>query len=353
MGTRRHLTGLVAVLALAVLPQHGAAQKDKTPTVTRRIATLAPEGSLWMKQLVRGAAKVEELTQGRVKTKYYGGGSQGDERAVVRKMRLKQLDGAALTSVGLGLIYSGIRVLELPFLFDSVEELDYVRARMWPYFQEKFTERGFELLAPGDLGWVYLFSNNAVTNRDELQKMRIWAWQDDPLVRLMFRNLGMDGVPLSVPEVLPSLNSGRIDAAYASPLAAVAMQWHTRIRYMSSEPLGYGIGGMVIRTSVWNAPSARDQRVQMAVGRKLLEKGITRVRGDNVRALTALIKNGMVVIDTPPEVKKDLLVQAKKVRTGMVGKLYTQEELDMALAYREEFRKSGKASSRRGFDLKQ
>ncbi len=356
MQWRRLAVWVTAVSALALalaapVAAPAAAQSvapGKPRSITRRIATLAPEGSLWMNQLERGAKKIEELTEGRVKTKYYSGGSQGDEKAVVRKMRLRQLDGAALTSVGLGLIYSGIRVLELPFMWNSVEELDYVRAKMWPYFQSKFAERGFELLAPGDIGWLYLFSLTPLRTRTDLSAMKIWASQHDPMARRLFRNLGMDGVPLGIPEVLPSLSSGRIDATYASPLAAVALQWHSQVRYMSSEPLGYGIGGLVIRLEMWNATTIRDREVQLKIGRKLLDDGIRRVRRDNGRALEALKKAGLAIVETPPDVRRELRAQGEKMWKAMVGKLYTQEELDMALKYRAEYRAKHGSGDRRG-----
>ena len=130
----------VAVVAAGFTVTALAQQKDE-----RRIATLAPRGSSWMKTLERGAAEIEKETQGRVTTKYYPNGVQGDERDVIRKMGLGQLDGAAVTSVGLSLVYEGIRVLELPRMFASVEEMDYVRGKMWPYFRKKFAKKGFVL----------------------------------------------------------------------------------------------------------------------------------------------------------------------------------------------------------------
>ncbi len=221
MGMRRCIGGVVLLACVGTLVADARAEE------ARRFATLAPEGSLWMKELEEGASEVEKLTDGRIKTKFYPGGSQGGERDVVRKMRLGQLDAAGLTSIGLGMIYPGIRVLELPYLWNSVEEIDYVRKKMWPYFQEKFAEKGFELLAASDVGWIHLFSVHDITSIEDLENTKMWAWTDDPIVRKLFKLMGLDGVPVGVPAVLPSLQSGRIEAAYGSPLAAVALQWHT------------------------------------------------------------------------------------------------------------------------------
>jgi TRAP-type C4-dicarboxylate transport system substrate-binding protein len=332
----RSLIGLIVSVALlgVALP----ARADE-----RRVATLAPEGSLWMKELERGAAKVKKATDGRITTKFYAGGSQGGERDVVRKMRLKQLDGAALTSIGLGLIYPGIRVMEVPYLWDSVEEVDYVRTKMWPYFEEKFAEKGFQLLAAGDVGWIHLFSANRIETLEELQSAKMWAWTDDPIVRHLFKLMGLDGVPLGVPAVLSSLQTGRINACYGSPLAAVALQWHTQVKYMSGAPVSYGLGGMVMRTAVWESASSEDREVQVKIGRKHMKKSIKLTRRDNRRALKAMLKDGLKVIEIPAELEKTLRKRALELRENLTGKLFSQEELDLVLKYRDEYRAKHKS----------
>lgn len=323
---------VVAAAATALAP---AASRGDEP---RRIATLAPDGSPWMRILERGAAEVERRTGGRIKTKFYAGGSQGDERDVVRKMRLGQLDGAALTSIGLGMIYPGIRVLELPFLFESTGEIDYVRAKMWPHFREQFAQRGFELLIPGDVGWIHVFTKRPIRTAADLQRLKMWAWTDDPIVRRLFKAMGLDGVPMGVPAVLPALQAGRIDAAYGSALAAVALQWHTQVSYMIDQPVGYGLGAMVMRTDVWNRASPADRAVQVEVAASLARESIARTRRDNRRALAAMRKNGLAVVPAPADVAARLRQAAVALREQLVGEVYTAEELAMALRYRDEYR---------------
>ncbi len=333
----RTIVALVALVATA-----SVAHAD-----TRRIATLAPEGSLWMKQMQKGAEMVKQATDGRILTKYYGGGSQGDERDVVRKMRMGQLDGAALTSIGLAMIYPGIRVLQLPHFYADVDELDYVRKKTWPYFQKKFREEGFELLTVGDVGWIHLFSTKPIRNESDLKNAKMWIWQGDPLAKKVTAKLGIKGITLGVPEVLPALQSGRIDACFGSPLAAVALQWHTAIRYMSSMKVAYGIGGMVMRKEVWDRASDEDKKAQQKIGRKMSKKTVARVRKDNARALKALKREGMKVVETPADVEKKFVDQATEQWQAQVGKVYSQAELDMVMKYRAEYRaKQAKQASK-------
>ncbi len=220
-------TGLAALLVAATA---GAAAAD---TLEVRMATLAPDGSSWMKILNKGSAEVNAKTENRVMIKYYAGGVQGDERDVVRKINLGQLDGAALTSVGLSMVEESIRVLELPRLFNSVEELDYVADKVWPYYQKKFEAKGFTLQDRGEVGWVYFMSKSDPQSVDALKSSKMWLWGDDSIMKATFKKLGLSGVPLGVPEVEPALSTGRIDGCYGSPLAAVALRWSTKIRYIT------------------------------------------------------------------------------------------------------------------------
>src|SRR3954465_4386693 len=137
--------GLV-LLACLVAWSHSAAAEEM------RIATLAPSGSPWMEALEKAAAEIAEKTDKRVTVKYFPGGQQGDERDFVRKIKLGQLDGAAVTSIGLAMIEPSILVLQLPMLFANEDEVDYVAGEMWPYFQKKFAKQGFRLGERGEVG---------------------------------------------------------------------------------------------------------------------------------------------------------------------------------------------------------
>src|SRR6185369_11901336 len=202
------LLSIAAVGALALATAKPAAAGD----TEIRLATLAPSGSPWMEVLNKAQAEIKEKTGGRVTLKYYEGGQQGDERDFVRKIGLGQLDGAAITSIGLAMIDESIRVLELPMMFQSAEELDYVADKMWPYFQKKFEKKGYKLNDRGEVGWVYFMSKNKVESLADLKNAKVWQWGDDQIVAAMYRKLNISGVPLGVPEVDAGLTSGKINA---------------------------------------------------------------------------------------------------------------------------------------------
>ncbi len=254
--------GLTAAAALVL-----SAQTAQADNVEIRLATLAPSGSPWMAVLDKAAAEIKTKTAGRVTLKYFEGGQQGDERDFVRKIKLGQLDGAAVTSIGLAMIDESICVLEVPMLFATAEEVDYVAYKMWPRFQKRFEAKGLKLNDRGEVGWVYFLSKTKVESLADLKGQKIWQWGDDQVVGAMFKKLALNGVPLGVPEVDSSLTSGRISAAYGSPVAAVALQWYTKIKYMTSMPMSFAIGATVVSIESMKKISPEDQKAVEEIGR--------------------------------------------------------------------------------------
>jgi TRAP-type transport system periplasmic protein len=306
-----------------------------------RIATLAPAGSPWMSVLDKAAAEIKEKTAGRVTLKYFEGGQQGDERDFVRKIKLGQLDGAAVTSIGLSMIEESIRVLELPMLFKSAEEVDYVADKMWPYFQKKFEKKGFKLNDRGEVGWIYFISKDKIDSLQGLKSLKIWQWGDDKLVGAMFKKLGLNGVPLGVPEVDASLTSGRINAAYGSPLAAVALQWSTKVKFMTTMPMSFAIGATVVSLESLKKLSAEDQKTVEDIGRSSAKKLRKVIRKSNDEAKDTMKKKGITIVETPPAMVKEFEKLALEVHGELAGKLFDKNELAEVIKYRDEFRAKG------------
>jgi TRAP-type C4-dicarboxylate transport system substrate-binding protein len=332
--------GLVAASALATISL--SATQAAAENVELRIATLAPSGSPWMAVLDKSAAEIKEKTAGRVTLKYFEGGQQGDERDFVRKIKLGQLDGAAVTAIGLSMIDESIRVLELPMMFTSVEEVDYVADKMWPYFQKKFEEKGFKLNDRGEVGWAYFLSKSKVESLGDLKGQKLWQWGDDRLVGAMFKKLGLNGVPLGVPEVDSSLTSGRITACYGSPVAAVALQWYTKVKFMTSMPMSYGIGATVVSLETVKKISAEDQKTVQDIGRAGSKKLRKVIRKANEDAKTTMTRKGVTIVQSPPALVDEFTKNALEVHKQLVGTLYSQKELDMVTKYRDEFRAKNK-----------
>jgi TRAP-type C4-dicarboxylate transport system substrate-binding protein len=329
------LCALAGIVSLAV-PL--AAPRPAHADTTFKIATLAPDGSSWMKLFREWSASVEKRTEGRVKIRFFAGGSQGDEKDAVRKMRLGQLNGAAVTGVGLGLLNSEVRLLELPGLIRSDAELDHLRTTLDTDFRAKFNEKGYELLVWGDVGWVYLFSNTPVTSKAELAKTKMWVWVDDPVVRALFGQLGVQGVPLGVPDVLPSLQTGLIDAAYGSPLSTVALQWHSKVKYMTERPPALGTGATVVTRKDFDKLSPEDQKVLHEESKVLQQKLLDTIRRDNDRALAKMKSLGLTLVPSPPEFQEELRKANEAVWAELVDKMYPAAWLERVKGILAQYR---------------
>ena len=112
---------LQTVCAMALL---GAAAVHAADTYVLKFATLAPQGSTWMKAFDAWGKELAAKSQGRFTVKFYPGGISGDEPDMLRKIRFGQLQGAALSGHGVGEIFPPARILETPFLFDSHAEIE-------------------------------------------------------------------------------------------------------------------------------------------------------------------------------------------------------------------------------------
>jgi TRAP-type C4-dicarboxylate transport system substrate-binding protein len=237
------------------------------------------------------------------------------------------------------MIDESIRVLEVPMMFANVEEVDYVADKMWPYFQKKFEKKGFKLNDRGEVGWAYFLSKTKVESLADLKGQKLWQWGDDRLVAAMFKKLGLNGVPLGVPEVDAGLTSGRITACYGSPVAAVALQWYTKIKFMTSMPMSYGIGATVIRIETVAKISADDQKKVQEIGKAGSKKLRKVLRKANEDAKATMTRKGVTIVNTPQAVVDEFTKNALEVQKELVkAGVYSQEELDMVLKYRDEFR---------------
>ncbi|MCB1751753.1 MAG: TRAP transporter substrate-binding protein DctP [Gammaproteobacteria bacterium] len=267
---------------------------------TLKIATLLPDGTSWMKSM-RGAAKeIMELTQGRVKIQFYPGGVMGNDKSVLRKIRAGQLHGGVLTAGGLAEVSPDIQLYSLPFLFRSFEEVDYVRKQMDPILLESLKREGYVSYGLTEGGFVYLMTQTPISNVSDLRRTKVWAPEGDDISRAAFEALGVSPILLPLSDVLTGLQTGLIETIGASPVAAIALQWHTRVKYLTDTPVLYLYGTLVIRERDLGKFSPDD--------RKILSQSLERVsrqlnqdsRTDNQAARQALKNSGISVV-TPNE----------------------------------------------------
>jgi len=261
--------------------------------VVLKIATLPPEGSGWMIAMREGAKEIAQKTDNRVRFKFYPGGVMGDDKAVLRKIRIGQLHGGILTSGSLSKYYHDILVYNLPMVFKSFAEIDYVRKRMDKIIIDGLEKSGFVIFGLADGGFAYLMSTTPVKNNDDVRKNKVWIPENDELGIETFKIIGSTPIPLPLVEVRTALQTGLINTVIASPIGAIHLQWYTQVNYITDAPLLYLCGLLAIDKKAFKKISLSDQQVVRNVMSRIYRQFDRENREDNIKALEALHKQGI------------------------------------------------------------
>ena len=301
-----------------------------------KIATVAPDGSSWMQEMRRGAGEIAERTQDRVTLKFYPGGIMGDEKNVLRKIRIGQLHGAALTTLGLARIYPENQIYNLPLKFETYEEVDYVRARMDAGIIKGLEERGFIAFGLGEGGFIYIMSQVPVHRISDLKDQRVWLPEGDTISLTLMDVAGISPVTLPLTDVLTGLQTGLITTIGSTTSFAIALQWHTKIKYLTEAPLFYAYGTFVIQRKAFNKLNQTDQAVVRDVLGRVVEKLNQQTRKDNESAKQALLNQGVKLVMPGEQDWEELRqVSSKAVKALAKERIYTPEMLRTLDAYLE------------------
>ena len=315
------------LLAVVLVGLPGTAPSTRADeAITLRIASLAPAGSSWMKVLNAWKTTLETETEGRLKLRFYPGGSQGDERDFVRKMRVGQLDGGVVTMSGMSLLVRPMVILVLPDFLDTYEELDRVRLKMSKQFEKMFEDEGFMMVAWGDAGKTRLFSKKKIERPSDIKSMRPWMWKDDLIFIEFYDVIGASAVRLGVPEVYPGLQTNMIDVVTSSALTAVALQWYTRVKYMTGHNSSIIAGGMVMRKEKIDGLPPDLKEAFLRTSERVETLLNQSIRRDDQKAYDVVIKKGIVATDTS-KYKAEWDAAAKQVRDRMTGRAFSKSLL--------------------------
>jgi TRAP-type C4-dicarboxylate transport system substrate-binding protein len=322
-------------LALLVSPAHSSAKM-----LVIKLATLAPEGSSWMETFNSINTEVREKTGKQVGFKFYPGGVLGDEKDLLRKMHIGQIHAAALTSAGLSAIFSEMDVFQIPFLFESYKEIDYVVKEMDAFFRKGFDKNNYILLGWSEGGFVRLMSTTPVATLADLRKVKVWTWEDSPMTKIIFDEANVSAIPLSVPDVLVGLQTGLVDVVYAPPTGAIALQWFTKTKYMTDVNLIYLIGAVVMKKKVFNKISPAHQKILMDICQRQMAQLKTTIRRENQEAIQVMIKHGVKIITPSPEQVAGFKQVSAQAMQRVEGKSFSKKIRDEVTAKIDTYRRN-------------
>ncbi len=306
-----------------------------------KIATLAPAGTTWMKEMKAGANLIAERTEGRVKLKFYPGGVMGNDQSVHRKIKIGQLHGGAFTPGGLQQVDSSINALGLPMMFKSFDEIDYVRARMDPVIKQKMEAKGFVLLGISEGGFVRIMSKKPMQNLESIRNSKVWVPAGDRIGQIAMSALGITPISLPISDVFTGLQTGLIETVTVNPTSAIAFQWHTSTSYMTEVPITYLIGVMAIQKKAFDKLSPGDQQVVREEIAKVFERLDTINRSDNQAAKAALQNQGITfVVPEPGEIERWRRISNQSIEEMVESGVISKEIVSQVRGHLQSFRDS-------------
>ena len=302
---------IVMVILLVMLARQAQAKLFK-------IATLSPDGSVWMQKMKEGASELAQKTNNRVRIKYYPGGVMGDDKAVLRKIRIGQLHGGALVGGSLSKFYSDNQIYSLPLTFRSFEEIDYVRKHLDKKIADGLEKGGFVIFGIAEGGFAYVMSKKPIRTVDEMRRQKVWIPDNDSMIFEAVKAFDITPIPLPIADVRAGLQTGLINTVTIPPIGAVALQWHTQIKYLMNEPFLYIYGVLAIDIKVFKKISPEDQAMFREIMGRIFSD-LNRInRQDNVKALEALRNQGIEFTAIPDESKTKWYKDAASVPKRLI-----------------------------------
>lgn len=310
-----------------------------------KFATLAPENTAWTNVMREYDAAIQKESGGQMKFKIYAGAVQGEDKDVLPKIRLGQLHSAGFTGFGLGRISSKLRILDSPFLFQNYDEVDHLYNQLEAELNGALLDNGFVNLGWAEVGFVYVYTNTPVKSPADMKGVKMWMWEGDPIAEATFKAFDIQPIPLSVIEVMTSLQTGLINGAYTSPLACLVLQWQTRVKYMMDVPLADASGAVVISKTMFDKLPTDLQGILVRNGKKFMRELTLKSRKENADAIETLKKTGVKVIESnDPKVMQQFQAAGKRARQSLVPKQFDQAFLDRVEKTIGDFRAQHKSS---------
>lgn len=304
-----------------------------------RIGSLVPKNSVYHRQLMELGEVWKKGQDGAPKFGVYTDGSQGGEAEMTRRMRIGQLQGALLSVVGLREIEPSVAALQaMPLLFKTWEEVDYVREKMRPAMEKKFTDKGFVVLSWGDAGWVRFFSKEPAVRPDDYKKMKFFAWGAEADQQAIMKSLGYTPVPLEPTDILPAIQTGMITVVPSTPYFALATQIYNTAPYMLEINWAPIVGALVVTQKTWAEMSPELQAAMRTASEKAGVVIRAQARKEVDEAVDAMKKRGLKVTTPTPVQMQEWNVLAESLYPRIRGTMVPADTFDEVMAHLKAYR---------------
>lgn len=322
--------GLLALgfgLAAGIFASGGADAQPAPAAPSNRtlsIATLAPAGSTWMRVLEAWNRELRRRTNKGLSLRIYPGGVQGDESEVIRKIRAGRLDGGAVTAVGLSKVYRPSLVFQLPGMFHSNAQLDAARSATQGDIDHAFDAAGFAFMGWADVGVSRVFSRVPIRTPSDMRATHPYVWRDDLVSPAFYEEAHVRAVPLQLPEVLTALQTNRVDSFVTTPVAAISLQWTTRVTHMTDMPISVVVGATIFGKNQLQSLPADQRTALRETAAQFHHLLIANLRRDEVAAVRSIGNRNITVVPVSAAERAQWTTLFDRTRTRLVGRIADQ-----------------------------
>ena len=336
---RLHLAAcaaLAAVVAVAALVEPAPAQRRRVNKI--KLGTIAPKNSVYHEVLLRMRQTWREISAGAVDLTIYPGGVAGDEVTMLRKMRAGQMQGALISGTGMSFLDEGISALQVPLMFDSLEEFDFVRSKLAPTLEDRLHAKGFTVLGWGDAGWAYFFAVREFRTPTELRDMKLYTSKGDDEMLRLYSEFGLNAVPLDLTELQANLETGLVEVFAVPPLVAAGYQWFASAPHMLNMRFLPIVGAVLIANETWEA-IPEEQRLLMEEAAEAAAREVQEaVRGQEGAAIEEMAKYGLNVVEADADAIAEWKREVDQAYPGLRDRYAPAELMDAAVRWRDEHR---------------
>ena len=296
-----------------------------------KLATLAPEGTDWHGMLIEMGQEWKKESKGAVQLKIYPSGVIGDERDMVRKMRIGQIHAAGITTEGLTEIVADFSAFFVPLAFQSLEDVQNVTDALLPDLEKQIESKGFKLLYLSDLGWAYWFSTTELRTPNHLKNKKIFTWAGDFKWEQTWKKAGYSPVSLASTDILSGLQTGLIDAMPTMPIYALAQQSFGIVNHMLDLKWGVLMAGIIIDIKTWNRIPEKYHEDLIAITQKIQTDYKSSNQEAENNAITAMKQYGLKVHSITEEEKKMWQEQVNKMESYLRGNIIPEIVYDKVI----------------------
>jgi len=325
---------VLVFFTMPMLPAYG--ERDK---YILRIATLAPKAVGWSKHIREIIIPViRRETNQEVRLKFYWNGQLGEEEDYLRMIKSGELDGAAFSAHGTVLACPEMTVLELPFIFQNYDEVDYIRKKMLSKFDQIAEKNGFKLIFWTDQDFDQIYSTKySLTRLEDFQKSTFVSCFGS-LEKSVLESIGVNPIVRTIKQGATDIRNDKMNAFIAPALWVVGSQIYPKVKYINPMKIRYSPSTSLIALDVWNRiPEKYRKKIQSVRNNEMIQF-CKKNRQDSLRAYQAMVKYGAKLSTIEPDDFKMIQDRCRSLWYRLAGKLYDEQTLEDILTHLKEYR---------------